>query len=105
MKTTLMTWKQWRSHAVDGIMKEYNVSKADALDVVGDSRMSDWINESTNLLIAGIIPSQQWINSLLSDEETDWTWWKSFVKHHPDIHDRLHYAGRSLYKTKKEFEA
>jgi hypothetical protein len=103
----MITWLQYRERMIQSIMAEYECSKADAEGCV-ETWYATWQQEVKDALKAEQIPTQAWVNTVQSrdrDGNRIYGWWESFLKHNPDVFDRLFKAGLSTHMPKRELWA
>lgn len=101
---TFRTQDQWLRHIAALVAEEYQCSESEA-EYTARSRVGEWMDEHRDAIKAGAIPPQWWINGVLGRNaygEPTYGWWECFLKHNPDVVERLAKAGRSLYRPKKD---
>lgn len=88
---------KWVRQCAKSVRAEHQCSKADAKDTA-QSRVQEWWDESLQAIEAGATPPQWWVNAVSGHGR--YTRWESFLKHRPNVFDRLAATGLSLYMPK-----
>jgi hypothetical protein len=96
---TIQTLRQFQEAKTMALVAEYGCSVSEAKEIAeGVMSYHDWWDASIAAIKAGDTPSQAWVNMVSGKGE--YTAWESFLKHNPNVFDRLAKAGLSLYYTK-----
>jgi hypothetical protein len=96
------SWLQFQERTIAEIVTEYGCGRDEAAACCTDnsSHADQWWKNSLAALSAGAIPPQWWITQVQG--RGAYTRWEQFLKHHPDVFDRLVAAGRSVYHPKRD---
>jgi hypothetical protein len=102
MATEMLAPESPTTAFIGEIMAEYTCSRADAASCCTEnsSHADTWWRGSLAAITAGATPPQWWIN--LVQGRGAYTRWEQFLKHHPDVFDRLVAASLSVYHPKQE---
>ena len=96
---TIPTLRQFQDAKSKALVAEYDCSVSEAKEIAeGVTSYHEWWDASMEAIKAGETPSQAWVNKVSGKGE--YTAWESFLKHNPNVFDRLAKAGLSLYYTK-----
>ena len=96
---SLQTLRQFQISKTAELVNEYGCTVAEAKEIAeGHMSWKEWWDASLEALKAGETPSQAWVNMV--NGKGEWTAWESFLKHNPNVFDRLHNEGLSLYYPK-----
>ena len=95
----LQTLRQFQDAKTKDLVAEYSCSVSEAKEIAeGYMSYKEWWDASIEALKAGETPSQAWVNKV--NGKGQYTAWESFLKHNPNVFDRLVKAGLSMYYTK-----
>ncbi len=95
---------QFQVRKVAELVIAYGCTKKEAEECVShlSPHADNWWKTSTKMIEHGGTPPQWWVN--LISGRGKYTRWESFLKHRPDVFDRLHAAGLSLFWPRSEME-
>jgi len=97
MSYLFLDLNQWVTIESAAVAERNQCSQADAEYCVR-ARITEWWEESIAAIKEGNDPPQWWVDQVSGRGQ--YTRWESFLKHNPNVFDRLAKLGLSLYEPK-----